>query len=483
MERQIIAGKYPLVKLKGSNGLVTTCLAEDPYSGSPVVIKIYPQENPLAVEYIKASNLLADSGCPGMLMPLEGGMLENEPGYYLVFPEIPGPTLEEFFRIGGPLEESERDRMVGELESILDVLHKSGFVHLFLSPRNIFYSPGRQVFVKDPALRPMFFPFILQGIKGFDYRYFSPSLMDGAEGGPEDDVFSLSKVIECVNGRTPDNSNFILGSGSEREVWSGIYPAMGIGTASDGGDRGELLDDRREEKSSWDREHEELLDGAWEEGLSDVNRLRCVVGAAMEEVSGKRAPQGRGGIGKYVRFGAVLAMLLACCLIFYGVRPGRGGIPLDAGQVAETVAAVEENAPDTQEGEENYATGSEATQNTDNNKISGQYADAGGVNPAVEGKDYPAVDAPATRKNQRPVASFTLSPGEGTSPLRVYLDASSSHDPDGSIVSYIWSFGGNGRTLYHIFESNIIPARVGVTLTVTDNLGSSSSITRYVTLY
>jgi hypothetical protein len=82
-----------------------------------------------------------------------------------------------------------------------------------------------------------------------------------------------------------------------------------------------------------------------------------------------------------------------------------------------------------------------------------------------------------------PVASFSLSPGEGQSPLRVYLDASSSYDPDGSIASYRWSCGGSGKCLYHIFESNVIPTVVSITLTVTDNGGHSSSATRYVTLY
>ncbi len=43
--------------------------------------------------------------------------------------------------------------------------------------------------------------------------------------------------------------------------------------------------------------------------------------------------------------------------------------------------------------------------------------------------------------NQPPVASFTIVPAEGQSPLAVQLDATSSLDPDGQIVAWRWDFG------------------------------------------
>jgi hypothetical protein len=65
----------------------------------------------------------------------------------------------------------------------------------------------------------------------------------------------------------------------------------------------------------------------------------------------------------------------------------------------------------------------------------------------------------------------------------VYLDASGSYDPDGHIVSYQWSCGGGAKAFYQVFESNLIPARIAVTLTVTDDGGNMASVTHYVTLY
>lgn len=76
-----------------------------------------------------------------------------------------------------------------------------------------------------------------------------------------------------------------------------------------------------------------------------------------------------------------------------------------------------------------------------------------------------------------------MSPDQGQSPLRVLLDASGSYDPDGRIVSYSWSCGGSGKSIYQVFESNLIPTRIAITLTVVDDRGDSVSTTRYVTLY
>ncbi len=88
-----------------------------------------------------------------------------------------------------------------------------------------------------------------------------------------------------------------------------------------------------------------------------------------------------------------------------------------------------------------------------------------------------------THSNQLPVAAFTANPISGTAPLEVTFDASSSHDPDGSIVSYSWDFKdgtiGNGKTVKHTFTS---ATSYSVKLTVTDNSGATSSTTKNITV-
>jgi hypothetical protein len=81
-----------------------------------------------------------------------------------------------------------------------------------------------------------------------------------------------------------------------------------------------------------------------------------------------------------------------------------------------------------------------------------------------------------------PLASFTASPLSGPAPLEVRLDAADSRDPDGSIVSYLWSLGdgetASGVTVVHTFT---LPGSYAVTLTVVDNEGAFGVLTRHVT--
>jgi hypothetical protein len=97
-----------------------------------------------------------------------------------------------------------------------------------------------------------------------------------------------------------------------------------------------------------------------------------------------------------------------------------------------------------------------------------------------------AEPAPATQPaGKRPVASFSLSPASGpSSGVFVSFNASGSYDPDGgSIVSYSWSFGASGVTAGHEFTSAVAPTTISITLTVTDDEGQSSSVTKPLNLY
>ena len=83
--------------------------------------------------------------------------------------------------------------------------------------------------------------------------------------------------------------------------------------------------------------------------------------------------------------------------------------------------------------------------------------------------------------NSSPTASFTASPTSGEASLDVNFDASSSSDSDGSIASYVWSFGdggsSSGATANHTYDS---AGTFTVQLTVTDDDGASATATRTI---
>lgn len=79
--------------------------------------------------------------------------------------------------------------------------------------------------------------------------------------------------------------------------------------------------------------------------------------------------------------------------------------------------------------------------------------------------------------NRSPVASFAAAACVVNTDCA--FDGSGSSDPDGSIVSYSWSFGGSGETTTHKFTE---AGTVDITLTVKDNKGKENSVTKSVTI-
>jgi len=86
---------------------------------------------------------------------------------------------------------------------------------------------------------------------------------------------------------------------------------------------------------------------------------------------------------------------------------------------------------------------------------------------------------------QPPVAAFTYAPATPNVGTPISLKATSSYDPDGTIVSYQWDLNSDGVSdtpgpLGQVSYSSA--GLAAVRLTVTDNNGFSSSITRTITV-
>ena len=88
--------------------------------------------------------------------------------------------------------------------------------------------------------------------------------------------------------------------------------------------------------------------------------------------------------------------------------------------------------------------------------------------------------------NQPPIASFTYSPEKPVVNQPVTFDASSSYDPDGTIVKYEWDFGDGNitNTTEEVIKHSYSEAgNYEVTLTVTDDDGATNSTTKIITVY
>jgi len=85
--------------------------------------------------------------------------------------------------------------------------------------------------------------------------------------------------------------------------------------------------------------------------------------------------------------------------------------------------------------------------------------------------------------NESPTAEFTASSTSVAPGDVVTLDASNSSDPDGSIESYGWTFGdGSSATGQSVDHSYGSAGQYDVTLTVTDDGGSTATATQTITV-
>jgi C1A family cysteine protease len=104
-------------------------------------------------------------------------------------------------------------------------------------------------------------------------------------------------------------------------------------------------------------------------------------------------------------------------------------------------------------------------------------------------------DCPNTNNEpdpQPPVATFTISPLKGETPLLATLDASGSSDPDGSITSYTWSYVSNssgGKEIPMITTADpkttytfTAAGQYTITLTVKDSQGLVSIDKKVITV-
>ncbi len=103
--------------------------------------------------------------------------------------------------------------------------------------------------------------------------------------------------------------------------------------------------------------------------------------------------------------------------------------------------------------------------------------------PAVDGRDWRARSLFAFGASTFPNVPPTASATSSCTGLNCSFDGNASHDPDGSIASYAWTFGdgttGTGATPHHGYAT---PGTYPVSLTVTDNRAATNKWTGQVTV-
>jgi serine/threonine protein kinase len=135
---------------------------------------------------------------------------------YLAMRYVAGRSLADRIRSDGALPVAEAIRIVAEVASGLDALHRAGMVHRDVKPSNILLDEDRGAVLTDFGLakRRDYSALTRPGQLLGTLDYIAPEQLRGDEPGAAADVYALGGVtFECLAGRPPfaGRSTFALG--------------------------------------------------------------------------------------------------------------------------------------------------------------------------------------------------------------------------------------------------------------------------------
>ncbi|HXI19662.1 MAG TPA: serine/threonine-protein kinase, partial [Gemmatimonadales bacterium] len=203
-----LAGRYSLDRELGRGGMGIVYLARDVSLDRPVAIKLLPPDlasrPALRERFLREARTAARLSHPN-IVPIhavdEAGRL-----VYFVMTYVPGESLGQRLRGGGPLPVAEASRILRDVAWALGHAHSHGVVHRDVKPDNILLEPGgRRALIADFGIAA---PVRLgadaeDGVVG-TVAYLSPEQAGGEPCDGRSDLYALGVVgYYALAGRLP----------------------------------------------------------------------------------------------------------------------------------------------------------------------------------------------------------------------------------------------------------------------------------------
>ena len=156
------------------------------------------QVNEMKVMLKQTSRFLASVSHPNIVKVFD--VFEENNTVYVVMEYLKGPTLEELVTKQGPLSEEAFRKLLRDLISAITTIHKSGYVHANISPKNVIYREDSDTFVLLDVGLPKI-PELMQE----DDPYIAPELYS-SNYDELTDVYLLSATLYyAITGSDPSN--------------------------------------------------------------------------------------------------------------------------------------------------------------------------------------------------------------------------------------------------------------------------------------
>lgn len=119
---------------------------------------------------------------------------------------VEGTSVKEELRVHGTLPPARTVGIVGQVASALDAAHANGLVHRDIKPENVLLTPDDFAYLVDfgIAYGGGEATVTKTGLVIGSCAYMAPERLNGKQGGPASDVYSLTCLLyECLTGRAP----------------------------------------------------------------------------------------------------------------------------------------------------------------------------------------------------------------------------------------------------------------------------------------
>jgi serine/threonine-protein kinase len=203
-----LGGRYDVIHTLGWGGMAEVYLSVDRQLGREVAVKVirerFAEDERFVKRFRREARAAASLSHPNVVAVHDVGVHEGSP--FIVMEHVPGRTLAELVRDGGPMDPG-RVAEIGEaVARALGAAHAAGIVHRDVKPGNVMVTADGRVKVLDfgiaRALRwtPLTDTPAVQGTA----EYMAPEYVKGDGADPRSDIYSLGVVLyELLAGRPP----------------------------------------------------------------------------------------------------------------------------------------------------------------------------------------------------------------------------------------------------------------------------------------
>lgn len=216
MAEILLKGRYRNLAELGRGERTVTYRAEDTALNRVVAVKIlrqrYATDEDFVDRFRRAAQAIAGLSHPGIVAVYDVGT--DRDLHYLVTEYVEGGSLESLLATGIPLDVDQALDIAMQVCAALGAVHRAGFVHSQLTPRNILLTKNQQVKLSDFGVFDTPIPTSLAEISSPREAalHLSPEQAMGRRPVPSSDVYTMGTILyKMLAGRPPfDGETFTV---------------------------------------------------------------------------------------------------------------------------------------------------------------------------------------------------------------------------------------------------------------------------------